>query len=309
MKKYLAIILAAALLLSLAACTQGEKPATGTPTDEPASEAPTEASSAEPTPEPAETEAQTPEPTTQPDPLDAYEKNDYESLRAFFELTDEEGITNGSKLFPNYDPADPTTWIDEDPYRYNSVTFDDQGKVYGLSFRGTDDARIELVGKLDLDLFDALNGVNSWNVIFEEIEADGLPITEKQNNASFQFLMVNGEAKFAGGYVERLYLLSATRVFCDITGEAKSQLSVLPSYKINLTVEGKGFAGVSSYGDENYYEVHLIASPAEGEEFLGWFDADGKLVSTDENYTLFGEDSGVDAEGAHAEFVFTARFE
>ncbi|MBQ1818034.1 MAG: hypothetical protein II124_05300, partial [Clostridia bacterium] len=89
MKKYLAIILAAVLLLSLAACTQGEKPATGTPTDESASEAPTEASSAEPTPEPAETEAPTPEPTEDPDPLDAYEKNDYESLRAFFELTDE----------------------------------------------------------------------------------------------------------------------------------------------------------------------------------------------------------------------------
>ena len=307
MKKNIAIMLAAILLLAAIGC---HSPNTGSgtdPTDEPAF---TEQVTPEPTEEPVvPTEAPTPEPTVEPDPLDAYDKNDYGVLCAFFELKDEDGITNGSKLFPNYDPAAPSTWIDEDPYRYNSVTWDDRGRVSGLGFRGTDDAPIELVGKLDLDLFDALNEVNSWNVIFEEIAADGLPVTAKQNNACFQFLMVNGEARFTGGYVERLYLLSATHVFCDITGEAESHLSMLPSYKINLTVEGNGFAGVSSYGDENYYEVHLIASPADGEEFLGWFDAAGKLISTDEDYTLFGEDSGANAEGAHAEFVYTARFE
>ena len=61
MKKYLAIILAAALLLSLAACKPGEKPVTGTPTDEPA---PTE----QVTPEPTEvqTEALTEAPTEAP---------------------------------------------------------------------------------------------------------------------------------------------------------------------------------------------------------------------------------------------------
>ena len=240
---------------------------------------------------------------------EGYDENDYTLLRAFFENADAGSVKNGEKLFPNYDPADPTTWIDEDPYRYNSVTWNAQGRVYGLSFRGTDDAPIELVGKLDLDLFDALNGVNSWNVIFEEIATDDLPVTAKQNNACFQFPMVNGEARFTGGYVERLYLLSATHVFCDITGEAKSDLSVLPSFKIDVTVEGLGYAGVSAYGDENYYEVHLNATPAKGGSFIGWFDADGKLVSTDENYTLFGEDSGVDAEGAHAEHAFTARFD
>ncbi|MBQ1818035.1 MAG: hypothetical protein II124_05305 [Clostridia bacterium] len=71
MKKYLAIILAAALLLSLAACTQGEKPATGTPTDEPA---PTEQVTPEPTEVQTEaltevpTEVPTPEPTATPTP-------------------------------------------------------------------------------------------------------------------------------------------------------------------------------------------------------------------------------------------------
>ncbi|MBO6060943.1 MAG: hypothetical protein J6P98_02325, partial [Clostridia bacterium] len=239
---------------------------------------------------------------------EGYDENDYTVLRAFFETADAGGVKNGEKLFPNYDPADPTTWIDEDPYRYNSVTWNAQGRVYGLSFRGTDDAPIELNGKLDLDLFDALNGVNSWNVIFEEIAADDLPVTSKQNNACFQFPMVNGEARFTGGYVERLYLLSATHMFCDITGEASSQLSVLPSFKIDVTVEGLGYAGVSSYGDESYYEVHLNATPAKGGSFIGWFDAEGNLVSSDENYTLYGEDSGVDAEGAHGEHTFTARF-
>lgn len=37
--------------------------------------------------------------------------------------------------------------------------------------------------------------------------------------------------------------------------------------------------------------------------------ADGNKVSDEMNYELFGEDTGRAAEGAHAEFSYTARFE
>ena len=233
---------------------------------------------------------------------------DTDVLRAFFELADGNGVKNGEKLFPNYDPADTATWIDEDPFRKNSVTFDDQGRVTGLTFRGTASAPIELVGKLDLNRFDALEGAFTWMVTFEEIAADDLPVADKQNSAKFQFPMVYGEARFTGGYVDGLYLRSKSHVFCDITGEAESYLSVLPSYRIDVNVEGEGFAGVSAYDDENFYEVHLVAEPIEGYEFIGWFDADGVLVSSAENYTLYGEDNRISCEGAHGEHYFTARF-
>lgn len=307
MKKYLAIILAAALLLSLAACTQGEKPVTGTPTDEPASEAPTEAPSEEPTPEPAETEEPTLEPTEDPDPLKGLNENDYTVMRDFFELKDEDGVKNGEKCFPNYDPADPATWYDGSYNHDNYVHWNAAGRVTLINLKGEDDAPTELVGTLDLNELGALETVYTWNVIFDEVKIDSSPVLSVPNGAKLKFPMVRGEARIVGGYADGILLLSAAHVYCELTGDAGT--AEKPSFKIEVTTEGEGYAGVSAWSDENYYEVHLVANPAEGRTFVGWFDADGKLVSTDEDYELFGENTHNSAEGAHAEFIFTARFE
>ncbi len=300
-------MLAASLMFAAIGC---HRPKTNPNADPIAESSSTEQVTADSTESATEsTEAPTSEPTEKPDPLGTYDKNDYEALRAFFELRDEDGVRNGEKCFPNYDPDDPATWMNTDPYRYNAVEWDDSGKASYLTFRGTEESPIALVGKLDLNLLTAIEGVDSWMAAFEEISASDLPVTAKQNNSCFQFPMVKGEASFTGGYIERLYMLSASHVFCDITGDAISDLAELPSFKVDLTIEGEGCAGITAYGDEHYYEVHLIADPAEGRTFVGWFDADGKLISADENYTLYGEDSGVSSKGAHGEFMLTAHFE
>ena len=291
-KSFIAILLAALMLiLVLAGCTSKpnpDDPATAVPV----TEAPTEA--------PTETPAQLPE---------GYDEHDYTVLRDFFEQKDGAGVTNGAKCFPAYDPDDPATWGNEDPYHFSSIIWDEHGKALRINLFGMGDTPAELAGKLDIGALNLLEGTEMQNVVFSEVEINDLPVTGVKNNVQFSFPAVSGEARFIGGYVERLRLYSARHAYCDITGEAESNIGELPSFKIDITVEGEGYAGVLTWSDENYYEVHLDARPAEGRTFAGWFGADGNLVSTDANYELFGENTENVAESAHTEFTFFARFE
>ena len=273
-------------------------PVTGDPTA-----APTE----QPTEQP--TEAPTEEPT--PDPLAAYDEHDYTVLRDFFEQKDENGVTNGSKLFPDYDPADPATWNDEDPYRYNEVGWNDQGRLSSLYFRGTDDAPIALSGKLDLSGFDRLYGADAWNVTLDSVDASGIGSASNMKLHNIQFPLVKDEAYFSGGYAERIGMLSAKHVLIDMTGDMAVSTWLPDTFglRIDVTTEGEGYAGVSAWDDENDYEVRLKACPLAGHTFVGWFDTEGNLVSTEDVYELFGEDTEKNVMEAKWDLAFTARFD
>ena len=39
-----------------------------------------------------------------------YSEHDYLAVASFLEIEDENGVKNGTKLSPNYDGSDPTTW-------------------------------------------------------------------------------------------------------------------------------------------------------------------------------------------------------
>ncbi len=41
---------------------------------------------------------------------EGYNENDYQKLVSFLEKTDAQGVKNGEKLSPDYDPEDPSTW-------------------------------------------------------------------------------------------------------------------------------------------------------------------------------------------------------
>ena len=290
MKKALILILSALMVAAAAGCND-----------------PKESTNTDPTQQAAETEQQT---QATADTANANtDKHDYSVLRTFFEQKDEEGNTNGKKCFPNYDPEDTSTWHDGSDGYDNYVRFDADGNVTQLNLKQPDGTTAKLVGKLDLSELASLATVDTWNVIFDEVNATELPIAAKQNNAVMRFPMVQGEAKLSGGFVERVYMLSASHTLCDITGEAETELSELPSFKLDVNVDGEGYAGVSAWSGESCYEVHAVAQPIEGKSFVGWFDAQGNLVSEDADYELFGQNSGNNADGAHASFALTARFE
>lgn len=81
-----------------------------------------------------------------------YDPNDVMILRTFLEQEDPNGIKNGAKLNPDYDPEDPSTWTgsfyDEWEDLYQGVNWDDNGRArafYADSFV----CEGELFGNLD----------------------------------------------------------------------------------------------------------------------------------------------------------------
>lgn len=75
--------------------------------------------------------------------------SEQKKLQTFLELTDTEGVKNGVKLNPNYDPNDPATW--------SGIEFSN-GKLVYLNLN-----KAACVGALDLSLCKQLTNVNTRN--------------------------------------------------------------------------------------------------------------------------------------------------
>ncbi len=257
------------------------------------------------------TEPPAEQPTLEPteEPHWIMDEHDENELRDFLDKMDEFGVMNGLKLFPFYESEDTETWALDGEIVDNFFSWRRDGTLYGINMRGADETALKLTSVLDLSVFTYLEEFYAHNVELDGLIARDLPSSMKDLDGEISANMVWGDAILTGGYVQRIYLRSAKHVLCDMNGEADTFISELPSFKINVTVEGKGFAGITAYDDENYYVIKLVAEPfAAGTEFVGWFDAEGKLVSTEPIYELFGEETGRSCEGARAELAFTARF-
>ncbi|MBO6060669.1 MAG: hypothetical protein J6P98_00940, partial [Clostridia bacterium] len=237
-----------------------------------------------------------------------YDEHDYEVLRDFFETADENGVKNGEKCFPNYDPDDPATWFDKVGIYANAVYWNESGKVSSVHLEGTEEEDLILTGRIDLAQFDSLTDFGLWNAVIESVVADNMVTAGNMQLSNLKFPYVAREARFTGAYAERLYMLSASHTLVEMTGEATIETWLLPAFRIEVDVEGMGYAGVVSWDDENAYEVRLMAEPMDGASFLGWFDEKGTLISTELTYELYGEASGRSCEGRHAELAYTARF-
>lgn len=234
-----------------------------------------------------------------------------EILREFFEQEDERlGEKNGLKLFgENYDPDDPSTWV----WTGNGncvFKFDESGRLTFVNAEGYELSAPVLVGDLELDKFDSLTSFSITDYIIDgSIYANGMKTAATLELRQLNANMVNGPAVFSGGYCERIRLLSKTSTVVNMTNVFEEQTWLHPAFKVTVNTEGAGYAGVNAWDDENAYEVRLEARADEGKRFLGWYDENGVLVSTDLSYELYGEDSGRHCEGANEEFTFTAKFD
>ncbi|MBR6428211.1 MAG: hypothetical protein IKS43_00955 [Clostridia bacterium] len=229
---------------------------------------------------------------------------DAQALRRYFELTDENGVKNGEKLFPNYNPDDPASWKDDGA---KVIVFDDEGQLTFINLTCAESESVTLTGDLDLTGFKKLN--TFWTVfldidgslVYDNIDANKL--------CDLTCRRVTGEAIYRGNYLERVRLLSAKRTLVETTA-ANSGIDWLTfDFRVEVNVEGAGYAGVNAWTDENYYELHLVAEPMEGANFIGWYYADGTLASTEYDYELYGEESGKDISGVHHELEITAVFD
>ncbi|MGN0785843.1 MAG: hypothetical protein ACI4OB_00375 [Christensenellales bacterium] len=120
MKKILSILcVLLTLCMIFASCTPTQQGGTPEPATEQPTEEPTEQPTEEPTEDPSVQEPANPFAPTRAD----LDEHDYNAVRSFLEIADENGVKNGEKLSAEnglvYDPDDPGTWSEYKEYNPN----------------------------------------------------------------------------------------------------------------------------------------------------------------------------------------------
>ncbi len=220
------------------------------------------------------------EPTPEPQQI-AYDSRDAEALRAFFELRDTYGCTNGEKLFADYDPDDPATWdtVSQDKQPGSELSWDPAtGKLTSmqLSFSRTGGAWFfELEGTLELGGFDSLQRVELNGVVLYGLTVRDCPKLERliQN-----LTVINGD----------IDLTLSRGAVVDVCAGTRIKLTVLPcdyegtALDFTLTADteyGGEQVGLLLRPDNGEAGcIFLVHKPAEGFYYTGWTDADGAVV-------------------------------
>lgn len=302
-KKILALLFASILALTpLAACTTevGNDP-TQAPTAEPESIV---TDTPEPivtdTPEAIVTDTPEPEPSASSVVYDEYELSELlKFMEAVGVISDR---VNGALICPDYDADDPTTWVVEG---MPLVGWTEDGHVesfslcFGNSLSNEDylfhRTLMYLGGSLALNGFDELTWLSSVSVYFDElIIQDCNALTEVWIFGS-EFKKVHFEADIAllrgNVYAEDFYWDCNYNLNCD--------------FELTLKASGNGLVGCNKYGDEDRDFVFINARANAGSRFVGWYDEEGNLVSTERVLEI----SSDEMNGCVGTFNYTARFE
>ena len=250
-----------------------------------------------------------------------YNDNDYQKLVTFLELEDESGVRNGEKISENYDPQDPTTW--------EGTTWEN-GNIFQIDFYDRN-----LIGKLDVSNCTELVELNcGYNQLTEldvsnctelvELDCSYNQLTELDisNNTALDWL-VCGDNQLTELDVSNNTALEHLR--CDnnqlteldisnntamwILSCRNNQLTSLnleSSYSLSfladrVEAEGNGFIAVNLYSvvEDDTYFGYVYAEPKSGSTFIGWYDENGVLLSSEAEFDISDANST----------VFIAKFE
>ncbi|MBR5718803.1 MAG: leucine-rich repeat domain-containing protein [Clostridia bacterium] len=248
-----------------------------------------------------------------------YNDHDYQKLVAFLEQTDDEGVKNGEKLRDNYDPNDPRTWYLNSSGGGVWVESDGERRIKTIDVMGR-----KLCGTLDVSGCTALkyldccfNNLTTLDVsgctalLTLDCYSNKLSELDVSSNTALQHLechynnltTLDVSNNTALSYLDCCYNNLTT---LDVSGCTvlsyllckDNNLTELDLSNTNLPIdhiytEGKGFVGY-----ERYYNRRLYAVPQDGENFLGWYNEDGELLSTNAEWNI----------GGRKEKVFIAKF-
>lgn len=286
-KRYLLPCIMLIICMMLTACTTpSQNISNNTPpaTDQPTTEQPTTV---------PDTEA--PSPT--PEPNAKLNGIDCERVLDFLETKDENGVKNGEKINPGYNPLDYNTWQYGGGTQYFSgFSFDSDGRLTDVDLCGERIHNGKLVGELNLEYCNELRKlvVESQNIERIELssELDVLKIIDcpelsviSAQSASVRFCTIENcpNVKWFMWNVD-----GALMEFADGSGRDYYTLDS----EIDISSEGGGrFDLLVDSGDENAFDFvpFLRAVPDEGHEFLGWYDCNGELISTDLEVRFFDD--------------------
>ena len=210
---------------------------------------------------------------------------------------------NGALICANYDANDPTTWVIEDR---PLVGWTEDGNVesfslcFGNSLTREDylygRTLMYLGGSVALYGFDELAFLSSAYVYCDElIVQDCDALTEVWIRGSeFNKVHLEADIEFLDGYV-------CAREFYWRCNDVEANCI----FELTLTASGNGLVGCSKYEDVDGDYVIIHARANTGSTFVGWYDEDGNLVSTEGWFEI----SSDEMNGCVGTFNYTARFE
>ena len=229
-----------------------------------------------------------------------YNDNDYQKLVTFLELEDESGVRNGEKISENYDPQDPTTW--------EGTTWEN-GNIFQIDFYDRN-----LIGKLDvsnctelveldcsynqLTELDISNNTAMWYLDCGHNQLTELDIS---NNTALEHLVCDNNqlTELDISNNTAMWILSCrNNQLTSLNLESSYSLSFLAD---RVEAEGNGFIAVNLYSEvEDYtYFGCVYAEPKSGSTFIGWYDENGVLLSSEAEFDISDANST----------VFIAKFE
>ena len=226
-------------------------------------------------------------------PDSAYEP-EYRTVIEFLEQKDADGVKNGYKLNPMYNPQDANTIISKIVFvNYENLSYP---QMFGMD-RGllSDDCGVGLTGNIDFSGFSKL-----WVL---SINGNSLKKVDVSDNPNLEYIYARGngmvELNLSGSSRISQVLVNDNKLTSiDLTEQHYLEVldlrdNPLTSIKVNsrtmglmpgtLTAEGYGYIGAHK---PFAGQLTIYAYPADGEEFLGWYDEEGNLFSSDAETVL-----------------------
>lgn len=244
---------------------------------------------------------------TYPTPA-GYNDNDYQKLVAFFEHVTSYGIKNGDTLFPDYDPADPETWVIEDSWGETYGVIWESSRVTDIEFPFVNTAA-SCEGTLDLSGFDCIESLDCHDHLITGLNLAGCEnlvyVNCSENRIAEIDLADCSELKYLYSHtnsyseldvshnpkLEELVCASNDLETIDVTQnpdltylscgpritDVKMDFESIPTK--HLFSNGNGGISLMVYeGSESY----AYAEPDSKYEFIGWYDGEGNFLSDDE---------------------------
>lgn len=258
---------------------------------------------------------------------DGYNDNDYQKIVAFLDIEDEEGVKNGEKICSligvEYDPSDPTTWYgeyyNEDWDEYNSVgiRWSDTGqrRIISIDYCNEWPDFFEMVGYLDISGCEYLTYLFVYGNRLSGINASGcsnLQYLDCSDNRTITELDISGCINLYSLYCEdnQISVLDLSScpdlVWLSCSNIEDLDLSCCPNLRhvfldsfseldfsnnpfLNLDYICSEGNGLIDYYQDDAYSCFLFAYPESGYTFVGWFDSEGELISSETPYGGYAE--------------------
>lgn len=272
----------------------------------------TEAPTSAPTNTPEPTNAPVPTNTPEPIRVDCPSKNelnphDFNAVLAWLEHESMLGEkSNGEYLNPDFDADDPATWCYKlEDTIYPIATWDEEGYLtqFVLYYGDGCFGNIDLSGCERLDHV-CINDCYSMNHI--DLTgcrlATGVSLNETGVDSISPEPIVAPHLFIGYSHFKHLHWRQAL---------PQNEEQYSSGLEVILDADGGGTVGITGYPDEHYYVMYLCAHSDDylDFKFVGWYDADGNLVSTEEQLLLNKLEMFDDPAFPKGTLVLTARFE